>query len=120
MKSTNETGHVKNVAHFEDLISFCTAYGERYNPSKNSIALNALSHLFDEAQNKIAKVTTAKNDFDYFTGIRQTRFSPLKPLATRIVNALSATDAPDTVVKDAKTINRKIQGKYFIYRTNLN
>jgi hypothetical protein len=110
MKSTRETGHVKNVANFEDLISFCSGYGNRYNPSKNDITISALSHLFSEAQNKIAKVTTAKNDFDYFTGVRQTKFSPLKPLATRIINALDATDALDTVIKDAKTINRKLQG----------
>jgi hypothetical protein len=31
-------------------------------------------------------------------------------LATKIINALSATDALKTVVKDAKTINRKLQG----------
>jgi hypothetical protein len=110
MKSTSETGHVKNVANFEDLISFCSGYGDRYNPSKSDITISALSHLFDEAQNKIAKVTTAKNDFDYFTGVRQTKFFPLKPLATRIINALDASGALDTVIKDGKTINRKLQG----------
>ncbi len=110
MKSTNETGHVKNVAHFEDLISFCTAYGPSYNPSKATITIAGLTHLLEDAQVKIVKVTTAKNDFDLVTGARQTKFASLKPLATRIINALSATDALDTVVKDAKTINRKIQG----------
>ena len=110
MKSTSETGHVKNVAKFEELISFCTAYGAAYNPSKTSITIAVLAQKFAEAQSKIDKVTTAKNDFDNVTGIRQTNFATLKPLATRILNALSATDAPDTVVKEAKTINRKIQG----------
>ena len=110
MKSTSETGHVKNVAYFEDLIAFCTAYGANYNPSKAAITITALEQKFAEAQTKIAKVTTTKNDFDNVTGIRQTKFTTLKPLATRIVNALSATDALETVVKDAKTINRKLQG----------
>jgi hypothetical protein len=110
MKSTSETGHVKNVANFEDLISFCTAYGESYNPTKTSITIAALEQKFEEAQIRIAKVTTAKNEFDNVIGIRQTLFAPLKPLATRVVNALSATDALQTVVKDAKTINRKLQG----------
>jgi hypothetical protein len=31
-------------------------------------------------------------------------------LATRIVNALEATDATDELIKDAKTLNRKVQG----------
>ena len=35
----------------------------------------------------------------------------MKKLSTRIVNALDATDATDKLVKDAKTINNKIQGK---------
>lgn len=34
MASTSETGHAKNVANFSTLISFCTAYGTKYNPSK--------------------------------------------------------------------------------------
>ena len=110
MKSTSETGHAKNVANFEDLISFCTAYGTNYNPSKTSITLSSLNTLYTNALTTIANVTTTKNAFDNVTGIRQTAFAPLKPLATKVINSLSATDALDTVVKDAKTINRKLQG----------
>ena len=29
MASKSETGHSKNVANFEDLISFCTGYGTK-------------------------------------------------------------------------------------------
>ena len=36
MPSTSETGHAKNVANFEDLISFCNGYGATYNPSKDA------------------------------------------------------------------------------------
>jgi hypothetical protein len=111
MKSINETGHAKNVANFEDLISFCTAYGTNYNPSKNAIKVNELNNQFILAQNAIAQVTTTKNAFDNVTGIRQTVFANLRPLATKIINALSATDAPKTVIKDAKTINKKLQGR---------
>lgn len=110
MKSINETGHAKNVANFEDLISFCTAYGATYNPSKTTITLVELNNLFSNAQTTITNVISTKNAFDNVTGIRQTTFAPLKPLATKIINALSATDAPTTVIKDAKTINRKLQG----------
>lgn len=66
--------------------------------------------MYTNALATIANVTTTKNAFDNVTGIRQTAFAPLKPLATKIINSLSATDALDTVVKDAKTINRKLQG----------
>jgi hypothetical protein len=110
MKSTRETGHAKNVANFEDLISFCTAYGASYNPSRTSITLAALNAIHSDAKIKIAKVTITKNAFDNATGIRQTKFGLLKPLATKVINALSVTNALDTVIKDAKTINRKLQG----------
>jgi hypothetical protein len=50
MTSTSETGHAKNVANFEDLISFCTGYGTAYNPSKVTIKLPALNTLFTSAK----------------------------------------------------------------------
>lgn len=110
MKSHSETGHAKNVANFEDLISFCVGYGATYNPSKNELKIPALNSLFGNAQNKIDEVTSSKNAFDTGVGIRIDAFKPIKQLATRIINALDATDATNEVVKDAKTINRKIQG----------
>lgn len=110
MKSNSETGHAKNVANFEDLISFCTGYGAIYNPSKNAFKIVQLNSQFSNAQSSITQVTTTKNTFDIATGNRQTAFEPLKKLSTKIINALSATDALATVVKDAKTINRKLQG----------
>jgi hypothetical protein len=111
MASTSETGHAKNVANFEDLISFCTGYGASYNPSKASIQLAALSTLHTNAQNSLSGVTSSKTAFTNATNARQAAFDPIKKLATRIVNALDATDASDKMVADAKTINNKIQGK---------
>ncbi len=43
MASTTETGHAKNVATFEDLISFCTGYGATHNPSKAALKRPALT-----------------------------------------------------------------------------
>jgi hypothetical protein len=36
--------------------------------------------------------------------------NPVKPLATSLVNALEATDATKELIKDAQTLNRKIEG----------
>lgn len=38
-------------------------------------------------------------------------FKPLKSHSTKIINALDATDASAETVKDARTINRKLQGQ---------
>ena len=109
--SVSEVGHAKNVANFADLISYCTAYGTTYNPSKAALQLTALNTLLTSAQTELANVTTAKNAFDTVTGDRQLTFEPLKPLATKVFNYLSVTDAISEIIADAKTINNKLQGK---------
>ena len=38
MTSISETGHAKNVSNFDSLISSVIAFGQTYNPSKESIA----------------------------------------------------------------------------------
>lgn len=111
MASTSETGHAKNVANFEDLISFCTGYGATYNPSKNNIKIPQLTTLRTNANTAIQLVKTTKTAFDNATNVREIAFANLKKLSTRIINALDATDATKHTVDDAKTINRKIQGK---------
>lgn len=110
MASNSETGHPKNVANFEDLISFCTGYGATYNPVKASIKIPALNIVRTNGQNALTAVNVANTGFINTTNARVIVFDPLKPLSTRIVNALSATDASDELIEDAKTINRKIQG----------
>jgi chromosome segregation ATPase len=111
MASINETGHVINVANFEDMISICTGFGTVYNPTKNSIKLAAMNTLFTGARNSLQAVKTAKTNFDNATNAREITFSGIKKLSTRIVNALAATDAAKQTVDDAKTVNRKIQGR---------
>ena len=111
MSSQSEVGHAKNVANFADLIAYCTAYGATYNPSKTALQLASLNTLHTTAQTELANITTAKNAFDTVTGDRQIAFEPLKSLATKIINALSVTDATEQTLADAKTINNKLQGK---------
>lgn len=111
MASTIETGHAKNVATFEDLISFCTGYGATYNPSKAALKLVALNPQLTGAQAALQTVKTAKAAYDNATNARELAFVPLKPLATKIINALAATDATAQTVDDVRTIVNKIQGR---------
>ena len=110
MPSTSETGHAKNVANFEDLISFCNGYGAPYNPSKDALTIAKLTDLQTQAKGGLQQSKTAKTSFDNATNARQLAFKELKPLATKIVNALEVSGATALAVADAKTINRKIQG----------
>lgn len=110
MASTSETGHAKNVANFEDLISFCKSYGSAYKPIREALFVSALEQLRTDALAQLQNVKAAKTTFDNATNARQDAFKPLRPLATRVVNALSASGAGALVVADARTINRKLQG----------
>lgn len=106
-----ETGHAKNVANFEDLISFCLGYGVAYNPVNVNIKVPALQAKQIAALAAILTVKTTKTAFDNSTNAREIIFASLKKLSTRIVNALEATTATKQTIDDAKTVNRKMQGK---------
>lgn len=110
MASTSETGHAKNVANFNDLISFVTGYGTDYNPSKAFIKLTALQTLSTSAKNALDAVNSALPEYSNAVAAREVAFAPLSKLITRVVNALKATDTTDQVDQNAITFARKIQG----------
>lgn len=110
MASTSETGHAKNVANFDDLISFVTGYGTAFNPSKATIKLTALQTLSTNAKTAINAVNAALPAYSNAVAAREVGFAPLSKLITRVMNALKATDTTDQVDESAKTLVRKIQG----------
>jgi len=118
--STSEVGHARNVANFEELIVKCQSFDTAYNPVNDLIKIPQLQTLHIDAQKAIDKVHSLRGTLVITTNQRQTEFSGLKPLATQIINALSASGADKLAVNDAKTINRKIQGKPSMPRTDEN
>lgn len=111
MASISEVGHAKNVANFEDLISFCAGYGVTYNPSQNAIKTPQLNTLKTNANNALTAVITANTAFKNATNNREIVFEPVKKLTTKVMAALKACGASELTVDDAITINHKIQGK---------
>ena len=110
MASTSETGHAKNVANFQDLISFVTGYGATYNPNKNALKLPQLNALYTASQTSLADVITKNTAYNNKVNERVVAFSNLKSLSTRLINALQTTDATTQKVADAKLFNKKMQG----------
>ena len=111
MSSTSETGNSKNVANFEDLISFCTGYGASYNPSKASIKLTALNIKRTDSLTSLSAVNTNLPPWVNAVNARQIVFEPLSKLVTRVVSAVESSDVSKQVMNDVKTIARKLQGK---------
>lgn len=110
MASTSETGHDKNVANFDRLISFCQGYGSAYNPSKNSLKIPQLQTQIASVKVNVTAVTNTNIAFNNAVNARMIAFKDLPKLCTRLVNALDVTSASKELVKDAKTVNAKING----------
>ncbi len=110
MASTSETGHAKNVANFETLISFCAGYGANYNPSKANLKVPALQTQLASCKANIASVTSTSVAFNNAVNARMIAFDGLKKLSTRLINSLEVSGATSQTIKDAKTVNAKVQG----------
>ena len=111
MSNFSEVGHAKNVANFEDLINRCIGFGVSYNPSLNAIKIANMNTLRTNALNALNTAVSMHTAYVNAVDNRQAIFDPLQKMATRILAALKACGASDAVMKDAQTINRKIQGK---------
>ncbi|HEX2976677.1 MAG TPA: hypothetical protein VHO68_12140, partial [Bacteroidales bacterium] len=53
-----ETGHAKNVANFDDLVSVIEGYGPAYNPSREELKLQYLKQLSKSSKDVIAAVNS--------------------------------------------------------------
>ncbi|WP_296142813.1 hypothetical protein [uncultured Flavobacterium sp.] len=111
MASTSETGHAKNSANFRKLIDFAIGFQQNYNPSKKPIHNRKARRKIRPSQLKLNSVASQNTLFNTAVNNRALLFKTNRPLATRIINALEASDVPELKIKDAKAFNRKLQGK---------
>ncbi len=110
MTKTTETGHAKNLANFDELVSFVSAYGTDYKPTKASISLPALHKLSADSRKALSEVNPLLPAWVNATASREIAFAPLNKLITRVINGLKAIDTHSQVDDNAKTLARKIQG----------
>lgn len=111
MSSKTETGHARNVAHFDELINFCVGYDTVYNPANAAIKITALQTLLASAKNAITGINSNLPAFSNAVTARELAFEPLSRLITRIMNALKSSGVNPQVVDNAKTFSRKLQGR---------
>ena len=106
----SETGHNINVAHLNQLNEMIITFGDKYNPAKNRIKLVELQTLYATGNQEIAKVQTAKNNYSTKVDDREGIFKNVKKFSTQIIGIMSGTNVSKALIKDAKSINKKIQG----------
>jgi hypothetical protein len=110
MSKIFETGHAKNVANFEQLITMVLSQGEQYSPSRTELQVLALQTLSASARTSLDRVDTALPAFNNAVAARETKFSLLSPLATRLLNAVKSTSTTEAVDDNVKTLVNKIKG----------
>ncbi len=111
MATNQETGHAKNVATFESLISAINGYGAGYNPSKQSITVSSMTALAQNASNYLSHVNNASGNNSIAIAGRTVVFKTLSSMSTRILNALRASDTTKQIDNAAQALVRKIQGQ---------
>lgn len=111
MSKTSETGHAKNVANFEELVTYAVSYNRDYNPSRDSLRVEALQTLLTSAKQCLTDYNIALSPFKMAVAERETAFEPLNKFTTRLVNALKATDTSAQMDNTVKSIARKIKGE---------
>jgi hypothetical protein len=111
MSSQSETGHAKNVANFENLITNVTGFGTVYNPSKESIKLSALNTLLASSKGTIGEINSAESAYKSAISAREVAFSPLSKFITRVINSLKASGSSSQIDEKAMSLVRKLQGR---------
>lgn len=111
MANINETGHAKNVATFEKLVTNVTGLGTVYNPAKESIQPAALNALLGAAKAAINGFNAAEALWKNAVKAREQVFDPLSKFITRVNNALKASGSSSLIDEAAMTLFRKLQGR---------
>src|SRR5450759_5184180 len=110
MKRFSETGHAKNLANFNELMSFVSAYDTDYKPAKASIGLAELQTLSNEARNALSDLNVQYSVYRNAAIARDLAFKPFSNLITRVMNALRACDTPVQADESVRMLIRKIRG----------
>ena len=111
MASSTETGHLKTVNNFDDLIQLVTLHTDKYNPSNPALKIANLKSISTQAHQSINFINELAPKYTIPAANREDAFKPLSKLCTRIMNALKVSGVSDTITDGAQTINRKIQGE---------
>ena len=111
MASNSETGHAKNVANLGLLNAELTQMGALYDPANPDISLTALLAKKTACDLKMTAVTNGTVPYKNAVNARDADYKEMDAKATKIINALAGSGAKADIIKDARGIVNKIQGR---------
>lgn len=110
MPTISETGYAKLIANLKKFISVALQFVARYNPAKSSLKIESMQDLAARCDTAMLDVSNAKAAYKTALDEREKVFTGLNKLATRVMNAIRASDTTERIDADAWSIVRKIQG----------
>lgn len=106
-----ETGHARNIQHFEQMLSFIAGWGGSYNPSNTAIEATALQTKLTNANSAMDALMPALSQSKAAINARENVFAGLRKLTTRVVNYFESTGAAKNIIDDVRSLKRKIDGQ---------
>jgi uncharacterized phage infection (PIP) family protein YhgE len=94
MATQSESGHAKNVANFEDLLTRLRGLGTEYNPSKPGLTLANLTLQHQAADASLRSLAAEMPLYQQAVDAKQAAFAPLRKLVTRALNMFKASVDP--------------------------
>jgi hypothetical protein len=110
MSSQIESGINTYIGNFRLLITICKGFGQSYNPQNPALQTAAMETQLAAVQASVNNVDTLMPAWLTAVGIRQDKFNPLIPLATRIQATAIVLDLPAPIVTRIKEVVRKLRG----------
>ncbi|MCD6066630.1 MAG: hypothetical protein K0S33_1456 [Bacteroidetes bacterium] len=108
--STTESGHARNTANFEQLVTMLASYGNNYSPSRPELSITGLLAMLQNSRQALDDVRNSFSAWKNATNAREIAFDPLGKFSSRLLNALIASGATKQTVNDLRTRVRKMQG----------
>ncbi len=105
-----ETGHIKNVEHFQMMIAAVQGYGGVYQPANADITVASLQADLANANAGIDAVTTALIPWKVAVNERESEYEGIGKLTTRVAASFASCGAEKNAVEDMKSFARKIAG----------
>lgn len=106
----SETGHAKNLANFNELITLVKSFEEQYNPIADNLKIAALEAQAKKAEEVLSKLKEAETVSKQATATLQSEFKTLNTFTSRIMGLLISSGAKSSSIDEARSIQKKIVG----------
>jgi len=111
MSKTYETGHAKNVANANLIISYITQLDTIYKPSNADIELDNLQTIYTAAFADMEDINAALPPYTLAVDDRKMVFAPVNKKLTKLHKVYRATKGvTEAQLEDFMTISRKLRG----------